>query len=158
MRTLVIALAFVASAYAFNVEDIPAHMKDRLDRAIALKKEWQAKWLSMTVEEQNQYEQVLLARIDQLPQIEIQRIHDRIAALPQEHRLKLRDYLRRRFPVEDSEAEYENEIVEMDDIVQSLPEMIRNKISSIIHAQFQEASAYNIDTVSSLFFLLKLTV
>lgn len=144
MKALVVVLALVAMACAYETEDIPSFMKDRLDRFIELKKQWQTKWTSMSEVEQKHYEQVLLARLENLPQIELARIHDRVEAMPEAKRAKLLAYLRRRFPVEGQET-FENEIAEIDTIIAALPEGIRNKINNEIHIRFQEATAYMID-------------
>lgn len=149
MKLLIVALALVAAVSAFNEDDIPAHMKDRLDRYIVLKNEWKLKWHSMTDSERGHYEQVLLGRLDQLPQIYHQRMHDRIQSMPEEHRMKMRDYLRRRFPQEDRE-EFTNEVDEIDSIIKSLPDAIREKLQDLILVKFQEATAYSIDDVSSI--------
>lgn len=143
MKTLIVTLALVAVAFAFEVEDIPPHMKDRLDRYVTLKKQWAVKWTSMSEEEQKNYEQVLLARLEHLPEIEHRRIHERVQFMPEEHRHKLRDYLRRRFPQETRPEQLENEVEEIDEIVQSLPDAIRERISSVIRVRFQEATAYS---------------
>lgn len=148
MKLLFVALALVAAASAYSEDDIPAHMKDRLDRYIALKKVWQEKWHAMSEAERLNYENVILARIDQLPQIHHQRIHDRIESMPEEHRVKLLGYLRRRFPQEEG-VEFDNEIEEIDSIVQSLPDKLREKLQDLIRVQFQEATAYSVDEVSS---------
>lgn len=140
MKSLIVALALVATACAFSMDEIPAHMRDRLDRYVAMKRQWRDKWMAMNDDEQKSYEQVLLARLDKLPQIELNRIHERVLSMPEEHRMRLREYLRRRFPVENTENE--DVVEEIDAIVKSLPEMIRNTISNAIHVSFQEATAY----------------
>jgi len=43
MKILLIALALVAAACAYDIEDIPDHMKDRLDRFIIMKNQWREK-------------------------------------------------------------------------------------------------------------------
>lgn len=144
MKFLIVALAFAAMAQAYDVQDIPAHMRDRLDRYIAMKKQWNEKWAAMDDQQQKTYEEVLLGRISNLPEIEHQRIYDRIASMPDDHRHKLRDYLRRRFPQNAPEEEVD-EVEEIDGIIQSLPEILREKITNVISANFQEATAYNVE-------------
>lgn len=141
MKTLIVALVLVATACAFDTQDIPSYMKDRLDRFVELKQQWQSKWVAMTEVERKHYEEVLLARLENLPQIELARIHDRVESMPVEKRVKLLAYLRRRFPVEESET-FQDDTEEIDYIVSKLPEMIRNKINNEIHVRFQEATAY----------------
>lgn len=148
MKTLIIALALVAMAHAYSLDDIPSHMRDRLDRYIALKKQWEQKWTAMDVDEQMRYEHILLDRIDHLPEIEHKRMFARIEAMPEEKRTKLRDYLRTRFPVE-GEAVFDNEVDEIDEIIKNLPETVRDRISNIINAQFQEATAYDAESEAS---------
>lgn len=150
MKTLIIALALVASAYAYSIDDIPQYMQDRLDKYVAIKKRWADKWTSMSEAEQKHYEQVLLERLENLPQIELNRMHDRIETMPEEERTKMLDYLRTRFPL-NNDKEYENDVEEIYDIVLAMPEMLRLKINSIISVRFQEATAYGIDDVSNKF-------
>lgn len=144
MRVLLVALALVAAAWAYDMEDVPAHMKDRLDRYIILKNQWRDKWLGMTEAEQKNYEQVLLSRIEHIPQMQHQRLHDKIASLPEEQRAKMLDYLRRRFPKEE-QGELKDDTDEIDEIIKALPEYVRQKINEVIWIQFQEATAYNTD-------------
>lgn len=151
MKLLVVALAVIASACAYSVEDIPAHMRERLDRYVTLKKQWEVKWGSMTESEQQHYEQVLIERLEHLPEIERNRNHDRLVSMPRENRQKLRDFLRRRFPKETSAEEFDNEVEEIETIVASLPELIREKVHQTLLVQFQEASAYNLEEVDTEF-------
>lgn len=139
-----VALAFVAMACAFDMEDVPDHMKDRLDSYITLKNQWRDKWLSMTDSERRSYEQVLLSRIEHIPQMQHQRLHNKIASMSEEHREKLLDYLRRRFPKEEQE-DLGSEVDEIDVIIKALPEFIRQKINELIWVQYQEATAYTSD-------------
>lgn len=141
MKALVIVLALVAMACAYDVEDIPQHMLDRLDRFVAMKQRWEDKWSSMTLGEQQHYEQVLLARLEELPKVEIQRLRNRIEALPQEKRLKLARFLATRFEIEDL-AKYENEVDAINGMVQALPEYARERIRDVIRTGFQEATAF----------------
>lgn len=142
MKLFVVVLALVASSYAFEAEDIPSHMKDRLDRFVALKKDWEVKWYAMNEEEQKNYEKVLIARLEQLPKLEMSRVHDRIVALPEEHRASLLDFLRKRFPLANGQVFADN-MQEINYYIMTLPQQIREKISESIPAQFQEATAYN---------------
>lgn len=141
MKLLFVVLAIVASACAFE-EEIPAHMKDRLDSLVNLKKNWEEKWLGMSEDEQKNYEQVLISRIEQLPKLEMSRLHDRIVSLPEEHRTGILGFLRKRFPLQSGEVFADN-MQEINYYIMSLPPQIREKISNSIPAQFQEATAYN---------------
>lgn len=141
MKVLVIVLALVAMACAYDVEDISQHMKERLDRFVEMKQRWEVKWLTMTPEEQQFYGQVLLERIEELPKVEIQRLRNRIEALPEEKRLKLAQLLARRFEMKDL-VKYENEIDAIDGMVQALPEYARERIRDVIRTGFQEATAF----------------
>jgi rubrerythrin len=146
MKLLIVVLAVVASACAYSVDDIPAHVRARLDRFVALKKQWEEKWGSMTESEREHYEEVLVDRLEHLPQIERLRLHDRIEQLPQEHREKLRDYLRRRFPKENSEEKvFEDDVDEIEETMETLPIEIREKIKETLIVRFQEATAYSED-------------
>lgn len=136
-----VALALVALTCAYEMKDVPDHMKDRLDRYVALKNEWREKWISMTDAEKKNYEQVLLSRLEVIPEIQHIRLHDKIASLPEEHRHKLLDYLRRRFPLEQEQTEGD----EIDGIIKALPDFIRQKIHEAVYVQFQEATAYNLE-------------
>lgn len=144
MKFLVVALALVAAAYAYDMQDVPEHMKERLDRYIVLKNQWREKWMGMTEAEQKLYEQVLLSRIEHIPEMQHQRLHEKIVSLSEEHRARLLDFLRRRFPIEEQE-QFGNEIDQIDVIIKTLPEFIRQKINEVIWVQFQEATAYNSD-------------
>lgn len=141
MKVLVVVLAFAAMACAFDVDDISPHMKERLDRLVAMKKRWEAKWSTMTAEEQSHYEEVLLSRLEELPKIEILQLRSRIEALPQEKRLQLAQLLARRFEIQDL-VQYENEIDAIDGMVQRLPEYARERIRDVIRTGFQEATAF----------------
>lgn len=143
MKLLIVAFAIVASACAYSVAEIPEHMRERLDRYVAIKKQWEAKWSSMTDSEKKHYEEVLIERLEHLPQIERQRTHDRLEAMPQEHRVKLLEFLRRRFPKVESSENFDDEIQEIEVIIDSLPELIREKLQQTIVVQFQEATAYS---------------
>lgn len=145
MKLLIVALAVVASACAYSVEDIPAHVRSRLDRYIEIKKKWEVKWSSMNEGEKSHYEEVLIARLDQMPEIEKLRIHDRLESLPQEHRAKLLEYLRRRFPKEENSEEevFESDVDEIEKVMEVLPELIRQKVKERLIVSFQEATAYN---------------
>lgn len=136
-----VAVALVALTCAYEMKDVPDHMKDRLDRYVALKNEWREKWISMTDAEKTNYEQVLLSRLELIPEIQHKRLHDKIASLPEEHRQKLLDYLRRRFPLEQEQTEGD----EIDVMIKALPEFIRQKIHEVVYVQFQEATAYNLE-------------
>ena len=144
MKFLVVALALVASACAYDVQDVPEHMKDRLDRYIDIKNQWREKWMGMTEAEQKHYEQVLLARIEHIPEMQHQRLQQKIVSLSEEHRARLLNFLRQRFPIEEQE-QFGNEIDQIDVIIKALPEFIRQKINEVIWVQFQEATAYNTD-------------
>lgn len=141
MKALVFVLAFAALACAYDVDDISPHMKERLDRLVAMKKRWEAKWTTMTPEEQQHYEEVLLSRLEELPKIEIQQLRTRIEALPQEKRLKLAQLLAKRFEIEDL-VQYENEVDAIDGMVQRLPEYARERVRDVIRTGFQEATAF----------------
>lgn len=147
MKTFIIALALVASAYAYSIDDIPDFMRDRLDRYVALKQRWAEKWSKMTEQEQQHYEQALLDRLDHLPEIELNRMHDRIVAMPEEHRVNMLEFLRMRFP-SDSDKTFDDEVEAIFDIVLKMPELLRNKINAAISVRFQEATAYGMDDVS----------
>jgi len=97
----------------------------------------------MNEDEKKNYEQVLLSRIEHIPEMQHQRLHNKINSLPEEHRAKLLDYLRRRFPKE--EQEVSNDADEIDAIIKALPEFVRQKINDVIWVQFQEATAYMFD-------------
>lgn len=135
----------LASARAFerNSEEIPPHMKDRLDRFVALKKRWEEKWLAMDESEQQNYEHILIARLEQLPKLEMSRIHDRIISLPEEYRTGLLSFLRKRFPLKNGQV-FADDMQEINFYIMTLPQQIREKISSSIPAQLQEATAYSV--------------
>lgn len=146
MKTLTFALAFVAMVCAYDITDIPPHMIDRLDHYLALKREWFAKWTSMTEQEQKNYEQILISRLEHLPETQHQLILERIQAMPEDHRLKLRDYLVARFQSENTHRQqFPNEVHQIDAIIMSLPEAIREKVNGAIKVLFQDATAYGID-------------
>ena len=147
MKLLIVVLAVVASACAYSVEDIPAHVRHRLDRYIEIKKKWEVKWSSMSEDEKAHYEEVLIARLDQMPEIEKLRIHDRLESLPQEHRAKLLEYLRRRFPKEENVEEqvFESDVDEIEKVMEVLPELIRQKVKERLIVSFQEATAYDVE-------------
>lgn len=142
MKSAFLVLAIVASSCAFDTEEIPSNMKDRLDSFVSLKKRWEEKWLAMNDEEQKNYENILISRLEQLPKLEMSRLHDRIVSLPEEHRTGILDFLRRRFPLKTGQV-FANDMQEINFYIMTLPQQIREKISNSIPAQFQEATAYN---------------
>lgn len=150
MKHFIIFLAFVAAACTYNIEEIPDHMRDRLDRFVALKKQWETKWSSMTETERQLYEQILLNRLQNLPQLTRERTHERLLSMPQEHLTKLRDYLRRRFPSEKSQV-FASDVEEIESFINALPEMIREKLSETLFAHPHEATAYTIKDYDSDF-------
>lgn len=149
MKVILVALTVVVMCHGFNYDEIPPHMKDRLDRYIALKQQWQDKWFKMTEAEQKQYEEVLVARMENLPNIYLARIHDKIAELSDEHREKLVTFLRRRFPKQDPEQTFANDMEEIDSIFLSLPELIREKLVATINAHYQNPSPYAVEDIDS---------
>jgi hypothetical protein len=149
MKVIFVALTLVVMGHAFNYEEIPPHMKDRLDRIIVLKQQWEQKWNSMSEQERTQYETALLARMEKLPEVYFSRIHARIAELSDEHRIKLLSFLRARFPKEDPEQTFANELEEIDSIFTSLPQMPHEKLMRAFDKVFQQARAYSVDTDDS---------
>jgi hypothetical protein len=144
MKLLIFAVALVASACAYSVEDIPMYMRERLDRYIVIKKQWEVQWSAMTESEQRHYEEIIVERLEHLPEIERNRYHDRLVSLPLEHRIKMRDFMRKRFAREDISLEkFEDEVEEIESIADSLPELIRIKLQQTLAIQLQEATAYH---------------
>lgn len=142
MRTiLIIALALVATAYAYEVDDIPEFMRERLDKFVELRKKWEQKWLEMTPEERDFYEKMIYARLSHIPDSVKSRIHTRIEGMESEDRTKLKNYLYQRF-TELKQVEADNEVEELDGIIEQLPELIREKISDFIAIRFAPAAAY----------------
>lgn len=146
---LIIALALVASAYAYEVDDIPEFMRERLDKYIALRNEWEQKWHTMSQEDRDAFEQMIYERLSHIPDHVKLRIHNRITEMPAEDRVKLRDYLYQRFPELEETIEAEDEIEEIDEIIEKLPEILREKISDFIAVRFAPAKAYE-NTVRNL--------
>lgn len=143
MKTiLIVALALFATAYAYDVEDIPEFMCERLDKFVALKKNWEAKWLEMTPDERAHFETVLYSRLSAIPDAVKTRIHSRIEGMEPEDRIKLRNYLYQRFPELEVAVDAQNEVDEFDVIIDQLPQMIREKISDFIAIRFAPAAAY----------------
>jgi hypothetical protein len=148
---LIIALALVASACAYDVEDIPEFMKERLDKYVELQEKWKLKWLDMNQEERETFERVIYDRLSHIPENVKLRIHGRIAGMDPEDRIKLRDYLYQRFPELKEELKLlvvakENDVEEIDSIIENLPQVLREKISDFISIRFAPATAYeNVD-------------
>jgi hypothetical protein len=143
MKTiLIVALALFATAYAYDVEDIPEFMRERLDRYVTLKKTWEQKWIDMTADERAHFETVLFSRLSAVPDSVKTRIHSRIEGMEPEDRIKLRNYLYQRFPELEVATETQDEIDEFDVIIEQLPQMIREKISDFIAIRFAPAAAY----------------
>ncbi|KAG5676288.1 hypothetical protein PVAND_006136 [Polypedilum vanderplanki] len=147
MKTLaIITLALIAVTCAYEVDDIPEYMRERLDKYVELKKNWERKWLLMTEDERNFYEKQIYARLEHIPESVKQRIHQRISEMPVEDRIKLREYLYKRFPELEATVASSNEADEIKAIIDQLPEMIREKISDFISIRYAPAAAYqNID-------------
>lgn len=150
---LIVALALFASAYAFEVDDIPEFMRERLDKFVELRKNWEQKWLEMNPEERDFYEKMIYARLSHIPDHVKTRIHSRIEGMEAEDRTKLKNYLYQRFTLL-TPIEADNEVEEIDGIVEQLPELIREKISDFIAIRFAPAAAYQ--TVNFFFIFLTL--
>lgn len=143
MKTIfIVALALFATAYAYDVDDIPEFMRERLDRFVALKNSWETKWTAMSEDERTHFETVLFSRLSAIPDSVKARIHSRIEGMELEDRVKLRNYLYQRFPELEVAVESENEVDEIDVIIEQLPQMIREKISDFIAIRFAPAAAY----------------
>lgn len=138
---LIVALALFAAAYAYDVDDIPEFMRERLDKMIEMRKKWESKWLEMTPEERDFYEKMLYSRLSHIPDSVKSRIHERIDGMETEDRTKLKNYLYQRFS-ELKAVEADNEVEELDGIIEQLPELIREKISDFIAIRFAPAAAY----------------
>jgi hypothetical protein len=139
---LIVALALVASTYAYEVEDIPDYMRERLDRYIELKRNWEQKWIDMSQQERDIYERAIYERLSTIPDSLKSRIHSRIEGMEQEDRIKLRDYLYRRFPEIEKNEDAQNDVEEIDTIIEQLPQLIREKISDFVSIRFAPAAAY----------------
>ena len=140
---LIIALALAAFACAYEVDDIPEFMRERLDKYVELQNKWKQKWFTMTPEEREHYERVIYDRLSSIPENVKLRIHSRIAAMDPEDRIKLRDYLYLRFPeLQVLVVAKENEADEINAIIENLPQVLREKISDFIAIRFAPAAAY----------------
>jgi hypothetical protein len=139
---LIVALALVVSTYAYDVEDIPEFMRERLDRFIELKRNWEQKWIAMSQQERDIYERAIYERLSTIPDSVKLRIHSRIEGMEQEDRIKLRDYLYQRFPELEKTEDANNEVDEIDVIIEQLPQLIREKISDFVSIRFAPAAAY----------------
>lgn len=143
MKTiLIVALALFATAYAYDVEDIPDFMRERLDGYVTLKRNWEQKWKEMTPDERAHFETVLYSRLNAIPDAVKARIHQRIEGMELEDRVKLRNYLYQRFPELETAVNADSEVDEIDVIIEQLPQMIREKISDFIAIRFAPAAAY----------------
>jgi hypothetical protein len=142
MKILVIVSLALAAACAYEVEDIPEYMLERLDKYIALKNNWERKWLLMNEDERSFYEQQIYARLEHIPESVKERIYRRVSDLPTEDRVALRDYLYVRFPELETAVASSNEADEIYAIIDKLPEMVREKISDFIAIRYAPAAAY----------------
>ncbi|CRL01545.1 CLUMA_CG014402, isoform A [Clunio marinus] len=145
MKTIVIALAFLAMVNALDsldLDDIPLSMMDRLNHMIEMKKHWEERWSTMTAEERETYEKILVERIKHLPDVERVKIYREIESMNQENRSKLLEYLRDRFPL-DTGRTFTDEIEEIDEIIMSLPELFREKLNTFIKKHLSEVRSYS---------------
>lgn len=143
MKVLLVASALFAAACAYDMKDVPDHMKDRLDRFITLKNDWREKWIGMSEFERKNYEQVLLTRLEHIPEMQHQRLHDKIESLPEEQRANLLGYFRSQLNMQQEQVGSNGD--EIDVIIKALPDFIRQKLNEVIWIQFQEATAYNMN-------------
>lgn len=143
MKTfIIIGLALIAAVCAYEVEDIPTFMKERLDKYVQLTQEWEAKWRSMTKEDQEFFEKMIYDRLSHIPDSVKSRIHSRISEMESEDREKLRDYLLERFPEIKESLVAEDIVEQMNEIIEKLPIVLREKISDFISIRFAPAKAY----------------
>ena len=147
----ILALALFATAYAYEIEDIPGFMRERLDKFVELRRNWEQKWMEMSTDEREYYEQMIYARLSHIPESVKNRISSRIEGMEAEDRTKLKNYLYQRF--DDLEhIQAENDVEELNNMIEQLPEMIREKISDFITIRFAPAAAYQ--SVSYFFLFL----
>lgn len=140
---ILITLALVAAASAIRSNELPEHVKERLDRYVEFKKTWDAKWNEMTDQERSHVEHVFLTRTAHLDEEVRQQNRDRVNAMTEEDREKLREYIRSRFPDAPRSNSARNLLDgDLDEEIQSLPDMIRERIRDLIRDQFQRAVPY----------------
>lgn len=143
MKLILITLALVAAASAIRSSELPEHVRERLDRYVEFKKTWDAKWNEMTDDERSHVEHVFLKRSALLDSEVRQQNRDRVNAMTEEDREKLREYIRSRFPDAPRSGSARTLVEEdLDDEIQSLPDMIRERIRDLIRDQFQRAVPY----------------
>lgn len=140
---IVAAFALIAVASACNFDEIPAHMKARLDRMVDMRQKWDSKWLEMSDRNHEHYEHVMLRGLERLPETERRRIHERISSMPEAEREKMREYLRKRFEVPEGSPYSEDSEDEIAQIITNIPHAIFEKIRDAINQRLREATAYN---------------
>lgn len=140
---ILITLALVAATSAIRSKELPEHVKERLDRYVEFKKTWDAKWNEMTDDERSHVEFVFLKRTALFDNEVRQQNRDRVNAMTEEDREKLREYIRSRFPDAPRSGTARTLVEEdLDEEIQSLPDMIRERIRDLIRDQFQRAVPY----------------
>lgn len=138
---ILVTLALVATASAIRSKELPEHVKERLDRYIEFKQTWDAKWNDMSDDERAHVEFVFLKRTALFDSEIRQQNRDRVNSMTEEDREKLREYIRTRFPDAPRSGSARN-LVDLDEEIQSLPDMIRERIRELIRDQFQRAIPY----------------
>ena len=139
---ILITLALVAAASAIRSNELPEYVRERLDRYVEFKKTWDAKWNELSDDERSHVEHIFLKRTAHLDNEVKQQNRDRINAMTEEDREKLREYIRTRFP--DAPRSNSRSLIDEDlnEEIQSLPDMIRERIRDLIRDQFQRAIPY----------------
>ena len=140
---ILITLALVAAASAIRSNELPEHVRERLDRYVEFKKTWDAKWNEMSDDERSHVEHIFLKRTAHLDNEIRQQNRERVNAMTEEDREKLREYIRSRFPDAPRSGNARTLVdVDLDEEIQSLPDMIRERIRDLIRDQFQRAVPY----------------
>lgn len=145
MRNLLAIFALAGVVCAFSIQDVPQHMRELLDRYIEVQRSFDGLWSTFTEDERQLYQQMLLSRMDKIPDINLIQLHEIVERMPEEYRHKFLIYLRQKFPTESSVQHFDNEVDQIGLIMGQLPIKIRDQIHSSLHIRFEEAEAYNIE-------------
>lgn len=142
MKEVLIFLLLIATAFAFSEKDIPAHMRDRLDDYIRMKKIQTAKWNAMSDEDKENYDLVFSSRLQHFPEIELVRLHELVTSMSNEEKVIFRRYLKESFPMNDDSSSYSSNLEEIEAILRNIPLQIREYIHAGLNFIFRGAPLY----------------
>lgn len=139
MRQFLVFLALVVVACcAFDIQDVPQHMRERVNRYVEIQRNFKEMWSTMSEDAKVRYEDMLLGRQDKIPQIHQIRLHEIVEKIPEDYQHRLLLYLKQSFLSESGVGNFDSELDEIVSIIAGLPSAVRDQIHSSLRHRFEE--------------------